>query len=114
MKRYYLAYGSNLNTKQMKVRCPHTKKVDSIMFEGYELEFRTYLTIKPSKVGVVPLGIWEIDAFDEAIFDRYEGYPTFYRKEYFEVNFKGKEITELVYIMNENVRKVETPSAIYM
>ena len=55
--KYHLAYGSNLNTMQMKYRCPTAKKVGNFMLVGYELEFRIYLTIVPKKDGVVPIGI---------------------------------------------------------
>ena len=65
MKKYYLAYGSNLNLSQMRRRCPNAKKVGSFLLRGYELEFRYYLTIKKSPNGEVPLGIFEIDENDE-------------------------------------------------
>ena len=39
-KRYYLAYGSNLNRKQMQMRCPGAKVVGTALLEGYELLFK--------------------------------------------------------------------------
>ena len=39
-KRYYLAYGSNLNRKQMEMRCPGAKVVGTALLEGYELLFK--------------------------------------------------------------------------
>ena len=114
MKRYYLAYGSNLNLSQMRRRCPNAKKVGSFLLKGYELEFRYYLTIKESPNGEVPLGIFEIDETDERSLDRYEGYPTHYRKEYLEVELNGKPIKALVYVMNEEIRGIMVPDMFYV
>lgn len=114
MKKYYLAYGSNLNLNQMRRRCPNAKKVGSFLLKGYELEFRYYLTIKKNKNAEVPLGIFEIDDKDELSLDRYEGYPTHYRKEYLEVELNGKTIKALVYIMNEKIRGVMVPDTFYL
>ncbi len=114
MKKYYLAYGSNLNLNQMRRRSPNARKVGSFLLKGYELEFRYYLTIKESPNGEVPLGIFEIDENDERNLDRYEGYPTHYRKEYLEVELDGKPIKALVYIMNEEIRGVMLPDTFYL
>lgn len=114
MKKYYLAYGSNLNLNQMKRRCPNAKKVGSFLLKGYELEFRYYLTIKKNQNAEVPLGIFEIDEKDELSLDRYEGYPTHYRKEYLEVELNGKPIKALVYIMNEEIRGVMIPDTFHL
>ena len=48
--KYYLAYGSNLNVRQMMHRCPGAKPVGKMVLEGYELLFKgsktgSYLTI---------------------------------------------------------------------
>ena len=61
MKRYYLAYGSNLNLEQMKKRCPKHKVVGMMLLEGYELLFRKYLTVRKNADSVVPVGIFELD-----------------------------------------------------
>ncbi|MCM1329615.1 MAG: gamma-glutamylcyclotransferase [Ruminococcus sp.] len=84
-KRYYLAYGSNLNMAQMKFRCPTAKPVGTAVIENNVLTFRGsgsgyYLTIEPKIGGKVPVGVWEVTAADEAALDRYEGYPRFYFK----------------------------------
>ena len=66
-KRYYLAYGSNLNRKQMQMRCPGAKVIGTALLEGYELLFKGsktgfYLTIEPKADGVVPVAVWEVTA----------------------------------------------------
>lgn len=112
-KIYYLAYGSNLNERQMSFRCPNATKVGTLMLEDYELEFRLYLTIVPKKGSVVPIGVWQVSESDEKRLDAYEGYPTFYRKEYIEIEMGDTKEQALVYIMND-VRKVAPPTRQYM
>ena len=51
MKKYYIAYGSNLNVRQMKFRCPTAKVVGTSVIKGYELLYKgsktgSYLTIQ--------------------------------------------------------------------
>ena len=114
MNRYYFAYGSNLNSRQMSSRCPTARKAGTYLLKGYELEFRYYLTIKPSPGKAVPLGVFTISEDDERRLDRYEGYPTHYRKQALEIEKDGERITGLVYIMNEEIRDVMPPSQSYL
>ena len=82
MTKLYMAYGSNLNKGQMSVRCPTAKPVGSAMILGYELVFRGVADIQKSADPnmMIPVGIWEIEASDEAALDSYEGYPRLYGK----------------------------------
>ena len=84
-KRYYIAYGSNLNVPQMKMRCPGAKIVGTAVLKDYELLFKgsmtgSYLTIESKEGSEVPVAIWSVTEFDEARLDRYEGFPRFYYK----------------------------------
>ena len=59
-KKLYIAYGSNLNLKQMKYRCPTAKLVGKGVVENYELQFKgmphcSYATIAPCSVSPLPL-----------------------------------------------------------
>ena len=50
-KRYYIAYGSNLNIAQMRVRCPQARIIGTSEIKDYELLFKgsqtgSYLTIE--------------------------------------------------------------------
>ena len=114
VSKLYLAYGSNLNEGQMKNRCPSARKVGSTHLNDYELEFRTYLTIKKSKGKQVLIGVWEIQDSDERNLDYYEGYPKFYRKEWVEVEINGKLKKAMVYIMNESTRPISYPFKSYL
>ena len=55
MKRYYLAYGSNLYTPQMRYRCPSARLMGTAVIENYKLMFKksktgSYLTVEPKQV----------------------------------------------------------------
>ena len=65
MKQYYLAYGSNLNVAQMRLRCPNAKPIGTAEIKDYELLFKgsktgSYLTIEKKKGSTVPVGVWEV------------------------------------------------------
>ena len=40
MKKFYLAYGSNLNVKQMRFRCPDARIVGTAEIPNYQLLFK--------------------------------------------------------------------------
>ena len=112
-KRYYLAYGSNLNRKQMEQRCPGAKPVGTALLKGYELLFKGsktgfYLTIEPKADGVVPIAVGEVTAEHERTLDRYEGCPgCYYKKEFRLPVFRTKcgrtiQTNGFVYIMQKN------------
>ena len=124
MKKYYIAYGSNLNVPQMRRRCPRATILGTADLKGWELLFKgsrtgSYLTIEEAKDGTVPVAIWEITPSDEAALDRYEGFPNFYYKKEIEVQYKGiktgktRKITAFAYIMHED-RPIGVPSLLYM
>ena len=102
---YYLAYGSNLNMQQMFRRCPGAQPVGAAVIKDYELVFRRgYLTIEPKEGGEVPVGIWKITEEHEKALDRYEGFPKFYIKQYFDIG--------TAYVMTEG-HPLQVPSDFY-
>lgn len=123
-KRYYIAYGSNLNVRQMRARCPNATILGTALLDGWELMFRgsktgSYLTIEEHEGGRVPVVVWEVTASDETALDRYEGYPVFYQKRELKLKCKGirtgrrKTVTAFAYVMSEG-RQIGIPSAAYM
>ena len=93
-KRYYIAYGSNLNIRQMRMRCPSARIIGTSEIPDYELLFKgsktgSYLTIEPKEGSRVPVAAWEVSAEDELALDRYEGFPTFYYKKEMLLPIKG-------------------------
>ena len=123
-KRYYIAYGSNLNIPQMRMRCPGARIIGTSEIEGYRLLFKgsrtgSYLTIEPQEGASVPVAAWAVTEEDEAALDRYEGFPTFYYKREMELPLKGIKTGKVrlrkvfVYIMHED-RPLGLPSESYM
>ena len=39
-KRYYIAYGSNLNVQQMRMRCPSARIIGTSVLEDHKLLFK--------------------------------------------------------------------------
>ena len=98
----YLAYGSNMNTWQMSIRCPTAKMVGSTVLNGYQLQFRgyngnAYATVEKNPHFRVPVIVWELDDLAEKRLDRYEGFPNSYRKEYLEMENSEQA---MIYVMN--------------
>ena len=124
MKKYYVAYGSNLNVRQMKMRCPGATILGTAKLKDYELLFKgsktgSYLTIEKKEGSTVPVAIWEVTESDEKSLDRYEGYPIFYYKKEMKLQYKGirtgkrRTVNAFVYIMNEE-NPIGVPSIYYM
>ena len=123
-KRYYIAYGSNLNIRQMRMRCPSARIIGPAEIPDYELLFKgsktgSYLTIEPREGASVPVAVWETTAEDEKALDRYEGFPTFYYKMEMDLSIKGIRTGKIrnrkvyVYIMHED-RPHGMPSSYYV
>jgi hypothetical protein len=105
-KKLYIAYGSNLNKAQMTYRCPDAKPLTALNLEHWQLAFRggdntAVATIEPEPDAMVPVGIWEISKQDEEALDRYEGWPTLYKKVTFTVPINGKRRRAMVYLLNK-------------
>lgn len=118
MPKYYLAYGSNLNIKQMAYRCPTARPVGTAVIKGYELLFKgsktgAYLTIEKAENSSVPVAVWEVTDDDEKRLDTYEGFPNFYYKTEMEVTVNSRKIKAFVYIMHED-RPLGIPSRQYV
>lgn len=123
-KHYYIAYGSNLNIRQMRMRCPSARIIGTSNLKDYELLFKgsktgAYLTVEKKVGGSVPVAVWATTAADEAALDRYEGFPTFYYKAEVELPIKGIRTGKIrtrrcyVYIMHEE-RPIDIPSVSYV
>lgn len=122
-KKYYIAYGSNLNIQQMAWRCPGAKIAGVGTLADWQLAFRgsktgSYLTIEPKAGAQTPVGVWEITKQDEMALDRYEGFPHFYYKRMLRLpitNTTGatETVDAMVYIMHED-RPMGSPTLVYV
>ena len=123
-KRYYIAYGSNLNIPQMRMRCPGARIIGTSVIEDYQLLFKgsktgSYLIIEPMEGAEVPVVIWEVTETDEKALDRYEGYPNFYYKKEMTLDIKGirtgkvRRRDAFAYLIHEE-RELGIPSWYYV
>ena len=69
-RKIYLAYGSNLNLKQMAQRCPTAKVLGTSTLKDYQLMFRgafgnAHATVEPCNGSEVPVLLWGITEEDE-------------------------------------------------
>lgn len=103
--KYYVAYGSNLDKKQMEFRCPGARPVGSGFLKDFELIYRgsrtgSYATVRYHEKKFVPVGVWKITKAHEQSLDRYEGYPIFYQKYVVPVAMEdGSTLEAMIYIM---------------
>lgn len=117
-KKYYIAYGSNMDEEQMAHRCPDARLIGRGILTGWQLLFKgsktgSYATIERSDTHNTPILFWEISEQDERNLDRYEGFPTFYYKK--TLNFytpKDTILEGMAYIMHED-RPLGIPSEHY-
>ncbi len=116
-RRLYIAYGSNLNLEQMSQRCPTAQVVGTSVLKDWRLLFRggstnAVATVERFRGGSVPVLVWQLQPEDETALDRYEGWPSLYRKEILRIKLNGKTVDAMIYIMNE-VRPYGLPNRCY-
>ena len=115
--KLYIAYGSNMDEGQMAFRCPGAKLRGVSVIENYRLIFKgsktgAYATIEKEEGQKVPVVVWEIEPTDAHSLDRYEGFPTFYYKEWMELDLDGEKVQGMAYMMDQD-RKLGQPSYHY-
>jgi gamma-glutamylcyclotransferase (GGCT)/AIG2-like uncharacterized protein YtfP len=101
----------------MSYRCPGATVLGGGELRDYRLLFRgahygAVATVEPKKGETVPVLLWSLTPRDEAALDRYEGWPTLYRKETLTVDFDGEPVEVMAYVMNEG-RPLGMPSENY-
>lgn len=111
-EKLYVAYGSNINLEQMAFRCPNSEVVGTAMLQGYELQFKRVATVEKKEDAQTPVLIWKLPKEDENALDRFEGFPSLYRKEQVSLEVDGQEQKAMVYIMNGD-RTLAEPSMGY-
>lgn len=112
----YLAYGSNMNLKQMAYRCPNSNVVCNGELKGWKLVFNMHLDVikTNNKKDVVPVVVWDIDEKDWNRLDMYEGYPNYYIKKHVDVRLENGEYKKaIVYVMADNMKGIAPPMRSY-
>ena len=108
----YFAYGSNLNQKQMKIRCKDSYFIKSISLKGYSLTFRSKYGAADieKKMGKKVYGaLYLISKTAERKLDIYEECPTLYKKMFFK--YDNKKV--MTYIMVKKTKLVH-PTTRYL
>ena len=112
----YFAYGSNLNMKQMKSRCPDSLKLFSVVLPDHKLTFRrSVATIEPSQGEQVYGALYAVSKQDKENLDGYEGYPHLYDRKTYELNIWGTErkTQAFGYYMNPEDHEESLPNIKY-
>jgi len=107
LRMLYLAYGSNLNLGQMRIRCPRAEPLYSATINNYRLVFRGVADMIKDEGSKCAIGVFNITEQCEASLDIYEGYPRMYDKKI--LNIGGEEI--MTYTMNSQT--INPPSELY-
>lgn len=82
-KKYYFAYGTNLNIQQMNKRCPRNIILSkNAVLKDYSINdyYKGFLSIKKDIGNIVVGNIYEITEQDLKRLDRFEGYPHVYNR----------------------------------
>ena len=103
-KKMYAAYGSNLHTAQMSVRCPDAEVYGKAELKDYELVFRknpkyAVANMEPRAGSAVPVLLWKISRQDEAALDQYDCWPSLYKKETLRFQMRDQTVPAMVYTM---------------
>ena len=105
---YYWAYGSNLNIKHMRKRCPDARVHRPLIIKNAQLVFRGVADATTLEGAICPGGLWKITQRCLRSLDRYEGCDSdnpeskkgLYRRRFINVRIKGKQHKALFYQMN--------------
>jgi len=114
MGKLYIAYGSNLCKRQMRMRCPGARPVGKFVLTKAKLVFRGVADVEYDPNSSVPCGLWMITAEDERKLDSYEGVNsgTYYKEESIVLRYQGKPQNALIYLMNSG-EEIHPPSQHY-
>jgi len=112
----YIAYGSNMNVRQMAYRCPKAKPVGPMWLKGWRLVMKRVADVEPDPGAIIPAALWRITTRCEEALDLYEGFPTFYTKHRLRIDLgNGKRSRPMLYRMsNPEVRTVAPSSEPYL
>jgi len=122
MSLYYFAYGSNLNKKQMRERCPDSKPRFTATLPNYKLVFLGWsrqwrggtASIRPMLGEKVLGGIYEVSEQDLRRLDRDEGYPAIYSRLNVTVFNEDGDATQAITYIRTGQAEEAKPSPEYL
>ena len=107
---YFLAFDELINKKIMQSLFPKATAIKGTFLNGYKLVFCTQAAIIKDATCSVPVAIWNVSEKDELALDqRYQSCPTFFEKEYIEIEIDGTKINAFTYILKESVANYRPP-----
>lgn len=105
----YFAYGSNLNFEGMAGRCADAVPAGTATLEGWALTFRGVADIERAAGKLTHGALWGISDRDLERLDRYEGYPSLYRRRLVSVRVGERVVGALTYVMDDDYRGLPSP-----
>jgi hypothetical protein len=99
--KLYIAYGSNLNKRSMRMRCSTARPLGKFMLTDAKLVFRGVADVEYSLGDKVHCGLWGINQADERALDGYEGVDSgmYFKNEAIRLKFCGRKRSALIYLM---------------
>lgn len=109
----YFAYGSNLNDRDLRNRCPDARPDATARLEGWRLTFRGVADIEPAAGRSVHGALWWLSERDLANLDSYEGVPSHYVRRAVKVETGEGPREAITYVMARD-SYLGLPSASYL
>ena len=105
----YFAYGSNLNFEGMAGRCADAVPAGAATLEHWALTFRGVADIERVRGRLTHGALWGISDHDLERLDRYEGYPSLYRRRLVSVRVGERLVGALTYVMDDDYQGLPSP-----
>jgi len=102
----YFAYGSNMEPKRMRKRCPGVRTMGPARLPNYRLTERLYADIDFAEGEHVDGVLYLITDRHLRRLDACEGYPKIYRRMWLEVEFYGESYPAAIYEMTAETKAV--------
>jgi len=83
----------------MRERCPQSNFIGKSLLKGWQLLFKGAATIRAKEKSFVPVGLFEITQECENSLDVYEDFPKLYNKKVVEIEFNGRKLKAMTYVM---------------
>lgn len=102
MTELYISFGSNLNKRQMRLRCATARPLGKFILTNARLVFRGVADVEYEPGGHVPCGLWAINRADERALDAYEGVSLglYFKSRDIVLKYCGRRRPALIYLMN--------------
>ena len=105
-RKYYFAYGSNMDTQRMQARCPGARLVGPVTLAGFRLAERLYADIEQQDGATVDGILWAVTKQHLKRLDECEGTANgVYRRRICTVVTEGNAMTAVAYEMTEQARR---------